>query len=111
MSIDDLVSQYIAFHRALGARYRNEGYLLRSFSRAVGPQTCITHVAAEAVTAFLAGSGPITSAWFSKYKAIKGLFHFAISRGHLTEAPLPTALPQRPPPSVPYIYTRNELRR
>ncbi|HWU36636.1 MAG TPA: tyrosine-type recombinase/integrase, partial [Candidatus Acidoferrum sp.] len=49
--------------------------------------------------------------WFNKYHALKGFFRFAISRGHLTEAPLPKALPKPPPPFVPYIYTRDEIRR
>jgi len=111
MNIDELVTQYITFRQTLGARYRSEGDLLRSFCRAVGPRTCVTHVGVEVVAAFLAGAGPVTSAWFNKYKALKGLFNFAISRGHLTEAPLPATLPQRPPPFVPYIYTHDELRR
>jgi site-specific recombinase XerD len=111
MSIDDLVTQYLAFRRALGARLRSEGDLLRSFCRAVGLQTCISHIRPEDVAAFLAGTGPITAAWFSKHKALKGLFHYAVSRGYLAAAPLPATLPQRPPPFVPYIYTRDELRR
>src|SRR5207247_1119449 len=55
--------------------------------------------------------GPVTNTWFKKYKTLQGFFYFAISRGHLNEAPLPATLPQRPPPFVPYIYTRDELRR
>jgi len=57
------------------------------------------------------GSGPVTSAWFKRHQALKGFFRFAINRGHLTEAPLPTIMPKHPPSFVPYIYTRDELRR
>jgi len=34
-----------------------------------------------------------------------------VSRGYITTAPLPTATPKHPPLFVPYIYTREELRR
>ena len=35
--------------------------------------------------------------WHDKYHALKGLFRFAVSRGHLDEAPLPAALARKPP--------------
>lgn len=110
MNVDELVTHYVAFRRTLGAKYTSKESILRSFCRAVGPQTSITHIGAEAVSAFLNGRGSVTSVWFNKYHALKGFFHFAIRRGHLSEAPLPKVLPQRPPPFVPYIYTRDELR-
>ena len=110
MSIDELVTHYIAFRRTLGARFRIQEDWLRSFCRAVGPQTPIAQIGADVVAAFLAGSGPITSTWFQKHQALKGFFRFAISRGHLTKAPLPAVLPKHPPSFVPYIYTQDELR-
>jgi len=42
---------------------------------------------------------------------LNGFFQFAVSRGHLDEAPLPKELPKQPPTLVPYIYSREELRR
>ena len=68
-------------------------------------------IRADAVAAFLAGAGPVTSAWHTRYHALKGFFRFAVSRGHLNEAPLPTILPKRPPGFVPYIYSRDDIRR
>jgi integrase/recombinase XerD len=111
MKIGDLVEHYVAFRRALGSRFRDQEYRLRSFCRAVAPETPIIRIKRRDVTAFLAGDGPVKTEWFKKYEALKGLFRFAISRGHLTEAPLPTILPMRPPRSPPYIFTRDELHR
>lgn len=111
MNVDELVTHYVAFRRTLGEKYESKETILRAFCRAVGPQTSIIHLGAEVVASFLNGRGPVTSAWFNKYHALNGFFHFAISRGHLTEAPLPKIMPQRPPPFVPYIYTRDEIRR
>src|ERR1043165_4232469 len=105
MNIDELVTHYLAFRRTLGARLRSQEDWLRSFCRAVGPQPHIADIGTGVVAAFLAGNGSVTSTWFNKHQALNGFFRFAISRGHLTEAPLPTVLPKRPPPFVPYVYT------
>jgi integrase/recombinase XerD len=110
MNIDELVTHYIAFRRTLGEKCKTNESILRSFCRAVGPKTSIAHIGAEVVAAFLNGSGSVTSAWFKRYQALNGFFRFAISRGHLTEAPLPKVLPKHPPPFVPYIYTQDEIR-
>src|SRR5262249_19747105 len=111
MNLHELVTQYVAFRQTLGERCLTNERLLRSFCRAVGPQTCVTRIQADAVTAFLDGTGPVTSAWHSKYHALKGFFRFAVSRGYLAEAPLPKVLPKRAPGFLPYIYSRDDLRR
>jgi integrase/recombinase XerD len=111
MNIDELVTHYVAFRRALGEKCQTIESILRAFCRAAGPQAPVAHIGAAAVSAFLDGRGLVTSGWFGRYSALKGFFRFAISRGHLTEAPLPKALPKPPPPFVPYVYTRGEIRR
>lgn len=111
MNINDLVTRYVAFRRGLGDKFQSNEAVLLSFCRAVGPRTPIKRIRLKAVTAFLDGTGPITRAWHGRYFALKGFFQFAISRGHLKKAPLPTELPKRPPTLVPYIYSRDELRR
>ena len=111
MNIGTLVTHYVAFRRTLGERCKTTDNLLRSFCHAIGPRMCVNQIRVKAVSAFLAGTGPITRSWHSKYFALKGLFRFAVSRGHLDKAPLPTELPKRPPTVVPYIYSREELRR
>lgn len=111
MNINDLVTQYVAFCRALGERCRNKDFILRAFCRAIGPRTRISRIRVQDVAAFLAGAGPITNAWHTKYSALKVCFDFAVSRGHLNKAPLPTDPPKPLPRLVPYIYSREEIRR
>jgi integrase/recombinase XerD len=111
MNINDLVSHYVAFRRALGERFKTNESLLRAFCRAVGPQMPITRVRLKNVMTFLNGTGPTTRAWHAKYFALKGFFRFAVSRGDLRKAPLPTEVPKKPPALVPYIYSREEIRR
>ncbi len=78
---------------------------------AVGMEIEIGDILAEQVSAFLCRGGSITSAWHVRYSALRGLYRYAITRGYATVSPLPTVVPKRPPSFVPYIYSREELRR
>lgn len=111
MSIDNLVTQYVTFCRTLGERCRTKEVILRAFCRAVGPRTRLSRIRTKAVTAFLDGNGPLTNAWHGRYFTLKRFFQFSISRGELAKAPLPTEIPKRLPTLVPYIYSREEIRR
>ena len=95
MNINDLVTQYVTFRRTLGERCKTNENVLRSFCRAVGLRTRVARIRVKDVVGYLAGTGPITNAWHVKYSALKGFFEFAVSRGHVDKAPLPTELPKR----------------
>jgi len=111
MNINDLVTHYVGFRRALGERCNTTESILRSFCRAVGLRTSVTRIRSKVVDKFLAGTGPITRTWHFKHCALKGFFQFAVSRGYVDKAPLPTELPKCSSSFVPYIYSRAELRR
>jgi integrase/recombinase XerD len=111
MTITDLVTCYVAFRRTLGEQCIITEKTLRSFCRAVGLRTPVARIRLKTVAEFLAGAGPVTRTWHFKYSALKGLFRFAVSRGHLGKVPLPTEVPKCPPTVVPYIYSRAEIRR
>lgn len=40
-----------------------------------------------------------------------GFYQYASTRGYVDQIPLPKVLPKRPPPFIPYIYSKEELRR
>ena len=109
MTITDLVTHYVACRRTLGDRCDTTENILRSFCRAVGLGTPVARIRPKTVDRFLAGLSSRT--WHCKYGALKGLFQFAVSRGHMDKAPLPTELPKYQSSFVPYIYSREELRR
>ena len=111
MNIHDLVEHFVTFRRTLGEVCKGKKDILRSFGRAVGPRTRVTRIRVKAVAKFLAGKGPMTNSWHIKYSALKVFFQFAVSRGHMDQAPLPTELPRPLPTLIPYIYSRAELRR
>jgi site-specific recombinase XerD len=111
VNVDDLVTHYVAFRKTLGERSSITEKTLQSFCRAVGLLTPVCQIRLSAVAKFLAGTGPITNSWHFRYYVLKGFFQFAVSRGYLRKAPLPAELPKRSPALVPYIYSREELRR
>ena len=111
MNLNDLVTRYVAIRRMLGERGHAAEEILQSFCRAVGPHKQVSQVRVKTVAAFLTGTGPITERWHKKYSALKGFFGFAVSRGYLDKAPLPTEVPKHVPPRAPYIFSRAEIRR
>jgi integrase/recombinase XerD len=111
VTVNTLVTKYVTFCRTLGERCGTKAVILQGFCRAIGPRTRITRIRVKEVTAFLAGTGPLTNAWHDRYSALKGLFGFAVSHGELTKAPLPAVIPKRPARLAPYIYSREEIHR
>ena len=111
MNLQELIERYVSYRQALGERFQTNATILRAFGRAIGPRADVAAVRTEQVSAFLAGAGPITSAWHSKHNALLGFYRYATSRGYVAAAPLPAVLPKHPPPFVPYIYSLDELRR
>jgi integrase/recombinase XerD len=111
MKLAAVVTQYIKFKRELGMGFRSQTEILETFSRAVG-QHDIKHIPPLAVSAFIAGSGPPTSAWMQRYYVLRCFYRYASSRGFIaTGSPLPTTLPKIPPSQPPYLYTTQDLHR
>jgi len=110
MKLAKVIQTYVTFKRSMGMHFHSEDCLLRAFCRAVGSGN-ISNVKPAAVQAFLDGKGPVTAVWGLKFRVLRSFYRFAISRGFATHSPLPTSLPQLPPPFVPFIYSTEELRR
>ena len=112
MKLQTLIDQYRAHQKSLGASTPPTGGYLGAFARFMGARTKVTDVQTEDVEAFLKGTGPrITQAWHTKHSILRGFYRYAISRGHVAVAPLPLAIPRKPPAFIPYIYSHDELSR
>jgi integrase/recombinase XerD len=111
MKLGDAVAQYVAYKRCLGMRFTAEADRLQAFCRRAGGDATVAEVSVDQVAEFLAGNGPVTRTWFHKYFALRGFYCFAMSRGYAHAMPLPRLLPRTPQPFLPYIFTREELRR
>jgi site-specific recombinase XerD len=110
MKLPEAVAAYVAYKQSLGMRFTTEARTLKSFYRTLG-DIDVPEVDADRVHAYLAGNGPITAFWHRKLGALRGFYRFAIARGYATCSPLPIAVPEEPRTFVPYIYSREEIKR
>lgn len=110
MNLQALIDQFIVYRQSLGEQWPSYCHL-RGFGRFVGPNVEVANVSPDQVNRFLAGAGPITLNWHIKLSGLRSFYEYAVSRGYVSKAPLPTVLPKRPPAFVPYIYSREEIRR
>jgi len=109
MNLQRVIEQYIDFRQSLGTSFITNAITLRAFGRVMGEKAGIADVRPRDVDAFLGETRPVTSTWHGKYSRLRTFFQYAVSRGYIAIAPLPTVIPKRPAPFVPYIYTREEL--
>lgn len=110
MTALDVVDAYLASRRALGVRLTRGGRLLRQFVRETGNGP-LSDITPEAVAGFLRGRGALSATWTTKYRALAGLFRFAMARGYLDASALPEHRPRLPPPQSPYVYSTSEVQR
>jgi integrase/recombinase XerD len=111
VTIQTLISKYIAFKRSSGADFRAGEKLLGTFARLIGPEVDVAAIGRDQVAKFIQGDGRATFYVHRKYYALREFYAFATSRGHAAEIALPTTLPRNPPALEPYIYSRQEIRR
>lgn len=111
MNLQQLIRQYLNWRETLGLRPLKSGGLLGTFSRIIGDDVDIADVRPEQIAAFLKGTGPVTRSWHHKYGTLRAFYRWAIERGYVDQLPLPDVMPKRPSAFVPYIYSRDELRR
>jgi integrase len=111
VKLRELIDQYVAFRKNLGAKFEANEALLGTFSRFVGESQDARKVKPQQVAAFLNGSGVVTRHWHRKYVVLRVFFRYAVSRGYLPASLLPANVPKRPERFKPYIYSHEELRR
>lgn len=110
MRLKMLIKKYVNYRRSLGEKFLGEETTLLHFCKSLG-NINLKNITSIKVKRYLYGTGPITATWFRKYSALTGLYRYGMSRGYINRSPLPTTSPKQPLPFVPYIYTREELRK
>jgi site-specific recombinase XerD len=111
MKLKELITQYAAFRKSMGADFESAESLLNTFCRRMGVEIEVGEIRAEQVEVFLAGTGPVNRYWRRKYDTLRGLYRYATSRGFVEQVPLPATVPKMPERFVPYIYNTDELHR
>jgi site-specific recombinase XerD len=111
MKLNQLINQYITYRKSLGEKFKTNESYLKSFCKKMGASTNIKSIDEDMINNFLYGGiKSITSGWFIKHTAILGFYRYALTRNYITTIPLPSILPKRPQPFVPYIYSQEELK-
>jgi len=111
MKLGQATREYVANKQATGMVFGVEAYVLRAFMEKLGPNVPIKKITSDSVLDYLNGRGPVTLFWHRKHDALSGFWRFAIQRGYTDRSPVPARRPKKPIPFIPYIYTREELRR
>ena len=111
MKLCDAISRYVTYKQGTGMVFETEATILRAFMERVGPNIPIAKINSDAALQYLNGRGPMTLFWHRKHDALSGLWRFAIQHGWTDRSPLPARRPKEPLPFIPYIYSRDELKR
>jgi len=110
MSLEDIIADYITQQRSLGKRYTSEAITLRAFRRSVG-DVPVRDIRPEMISRFVDRGATSHETRSKKYRALAGLFFFAVSRRLLKTSPMPRRRKCVYPTFVPYIYSEAELKR
>lgn len=110
MKIPEVIEHFVAHKQSLGAKFVHDGLILRRFGRAMG-DIDIAEVSPQQVRSFLETHDPTTQHWLRQYRALRKFYCFAQGREFVASSPLPALTPKAPPEFVPYIYSRDEIRR
>ncbi len=110
MNLSDVVDEYVAHKRALGMDFTTEVRILSAFCHSTR-NVSMDAITTDQVQRYLDGDTPVSSYWQRKRTVLAGLYRFVLSRGYAHSSPLPCRGPQLPPPLVPYIYSKAELKR
>lgn len=115
MKTAEAISKYIEHRKSVGEKFSSESRILKLFSAFVGHGKDLSTVNNQQCTAFLYNrpsyKNGLTAYWFNLYGTLEGLFNWATSRNIIPYNPLPIDKPKRPQGFIPYIYSREELKR
>jgi integrase/recombinase XerD len=105
------VSEFIGYRRRLGQRFGTDERNLRLFSRSVGNSSRVADITEKQIERFLTGKSCLPQSRSRKHHSLVGFERFLVSRGYRGSL----SLPERPRFTrntfVPYILSRDELRR
>jgi integrase/recombinase XerD len=110
MSLDEIIANYITQQRSLGKRYGTEGNILKAFRRSIG-DVPVRDIRPEMVSRFIDQGGTSFETRGKKYRALAGMFFFAVTRRLLKTSPMPRRRNRISPTFAPYIYSEAELKR
>jgi len=101
--LDTTAAQYVAHKQSMGIHFQTESRTLKSFCRS-WEDTDIAQLEPEQVRTFLSGTGSVARFWQRKHEVLLGFYRFAMTRGYVTQSPLPRTVPKPSREFVPYVF-------
>ena len=111
MKLSQAVREYVEYKQALGMRFHTEAVMLQAFCRALGAETALADITEVQICAYLNPPGPLTRFRQRKREVLTGFNRFVMGREYTSSLPISQLPPTKLPSFVPYIFTREELRR
>lgn len=111
MKLSQAAREYVEYKQALGMRFHTEAVMLQAFCRALGAETALADITEGQICAYLNGPGPLTRFRQRKREVLTGFNRFVVAREYTSSLPISQLPPPKLPSFVPYIFTREELRR
>lgn len=110
MTLHAAIEAYVGLKQSLGAVFRTDRRILRSFGARRGDVE-LTAITSEHCQDFYGRAVPASRFAERKHQSLRGFFHFLQARGHLGHSPLPEPGPRALRNFRPYVYSRKELQR
>jgi site-specific recombinase XerD len=111
MKLSQAVREYVEYKQALGMRFHTEAVMLQAFCRALGAETALADITEGQICAYLNPPGPLTRFRQRKREVLTGFNRFVMGREYTSSLPISQLPPPQLPSFLPYIFTREELRR
>ena len=111
MKLCDAISRYIAYKQAIGMVFETEATILRAFTEKVGVNASVAKITSDSVLQYLNGRGPVRLVLASQARCFERFLEVRDPARLDGSFPAPTCRPKEPTPFIPYIYSRQELKR
>ena len=110
MKVSIAVTKYVAWRRELGFRCTSDARFFSSFSFHFGERS-VKDLRASQIAKFINSPKSSLSTRHTNHGRLTRFFQYLYRRGDLTSLPVPPKPPRYENTFVPYIYSRNEIRR
>lgn len=110
MNLEVAIDLYVQRKQATGLSFTTAHKTYRSFLRTVG-NLPLSEIDVDHVLRFLNPSETSLSSFRKKHSLIRHFLEYWSAHGMIAGVPVPANLPRRRPHFLPYIYTKEELRR
>jgi len=110
MRLRALISDYLSHQRALGHRFKNEGFILRAFCNSVG-SGAVSALTTEQVRAYLQHGDVSPQTLAKRHRTLRGFYRYLATRRGMCLPVMPPAPKEGTTTFIPHIYSHEELAR